>query len=85
MAKKEVSYFALHARVRVARGKPQHCEECGTTDPEKAYDWANLTGNYEDINDYARLCRSCHVRKDGNWRNLPRLKNAQLREVKNAS
>lgn len=73
-----VTYFSYHDRVRSARGRPRFCEECKST-TAKAYDWANLTGKYEDIDDYVRLCRSCHVRKDGHWRNLPRLKNAELR------
>lgn len=55
-----VSYFQYHNRVRVARGTPQKCDRCGTKDPEQYYDWANLTGRYEDINDYARMCRGCH-------------------------
>lgn len=76
----KVSYFAFHARVRTARGKPQHCEQCKTSDPTKFYDWANLTGKYEDVSDYIRLCRRCHVRKDGTWRNIPCLQDAELRQ-----
>lgn len=59
-----VSYFQYHLRVRQQRGQPQHCEQCKTTDPVKRYEWANLSGNYEDLNDYIRLCASCHRRKD---------------------
>lgn len=57
-----VGYDALHLRVVVARGKPQKCEECGET--EGRMEWANLSGNYYDVNDYARLCVSCHKRLD---------------------
>lgn len=53
-------YVALHRRVHVARGMPNVCDVCGTTDPALSYDWANLTGNYADIYDYRRMCRSCH-------------------------
>lgn len=60
----QATYSALHYRVYVARGLPKHCTECGTTDPTKHYDWANLTGNYADVNDYARMCRKCHVQHD---------------------
>lgn len=60
----EVSYFQYHLRVRTKRGRPQHCEKCGTTDPETRYEWANLTGKFEDINDYIRLCVTCHRRRD---------------------
>ncbi len=57
-------YTSLHHRVWRQRGKPQHCEDCGTTDPSKRYEWANLTGNYADVNDYKRMCRSCHAKYD---------------------
>lgn len=70
-------YDALHIRVQVLRGAPSKCETCGTT-TAKAFDWANLTGNYQDPWDYKRLCRSCHHRLDGKVRNLRR------KEVANA-
>jgi hypothetical protein len=57
----QVGYRAAHSRVSRTRGRPQHCTRCQTTDPSKIYDWANLTGNYPDPDDYARMCRSCHV------------------------
>jgi hypothetical protein len=52
-------YSALHARVYKARGKPSVCEGCGTTESSR-FEWANLTGDYADINDYKRLCAKCH-------------------------
>lgn len=58
------TYQALHLRVGAARGKPDFCACCDTTDPEASYHWANLSGHYEDIHDYARLCVSCHMRLD---------------------
>lgn len=54
------TYTALHLRVQVALGKPSHCTQCDTTDPANRYEWANLTGTYTDVNDYARMCVSCH-------------------------
>lgn len=62
-------YSALHLRVAARRGKPSLCEHCGTTEA-KRFEWANLTGNYADVNDYARLCGSCHRRMDGTIRNI---------------
>jgi hypothetical protein len=59
-----VSYTVLHARVRQLRGAPSRCEQCDTTDASKRYEWANLTGNYADPDDYRRLCVSCHRRYD---------------------
>jgi hypothetical protein len=53
-------YKALHLRVATARGKPQLCVECGKSDAATRYEWANLTGNYADTNDYKRLCIPCH-------------------------
>ena len=34
------------------------------TTEAKHYDYANLTGHYEDIDDYKPMCRSCHWRYD---------------------
>ncbi len=63
-------YAAAHLRVKSIRGTPSRCEQCGTTDARKKYDWASLTHNYTDVNDYKRLCRSCHHVFDGKARNL---------------
>ncbi len=64
-------YAALHLRVETARGKPSLCEDCGTRSATR-FEWANLTGNYADVNDYRRLCCSCHHKFDGHARNLGR-------------
>jgi hypothetical protein len=64
------SYAAFHGRLKTARGLPRYCEVCGTDDLSKTYDWANLTGRYEDFDDYKRMCRSCHRKYD--WQNPPR-------------
>jgi hypothetical protein len=64
-------YQALHLRVYQAKGRPTACSVCGTT-TARAFDWANLTGNYQDITDYAAMCRSCHWRYDGTVQNLRR-------------
>ena len=53
----------FHKRVEKKFGKPRKCECCGNT-KAKQYDWANMTGKYEDIEDYKRLCKSCHIRYD---------------------
>lgn len=60
----QANYQAFHLRVAARRGQPKKCQRCGTTDPAKTYDWANLTGNYPDPDDYERMCRSCHRRYD---------------------
>lgn len=52
-----------HKAVYTARGKPSYCEHCGTKE-ERMYHWANISGRYEDVNDYIRLCVPCHTRYD---------------------
>lgn len=61
-------YKALHLRVAAVRGKPQRCSCCDTTDQHTRYEWANLSGHYDDVNDYARLCVPCHRRLDARRR-----------------
>lgn len=57
-------YAAFHLRVEAKYGKPMQCEQCGTDDPARSYDWANQTGDYPNPDDYRRMCRSCHRRFD---------------------
>ena len=61
------SYSAFHLRVYMAKGKASDygCSVCGKTNKDgTSYDWANLTGRYDDIEDYAPMCRSCHRKYD---------------------
>ncbi len=67
----KVTYAAYHYRVQSARGKANHCEECHRYDDNIKYDWANITGDYADVNDYRQLCRSCHFKRDGHKKNFP--------------
>lgn len=60
----EAAYGALHRRVESERGRPQKCAACDTEDPSLRYDWANLTGQYDDIHDFVRLCTGCHMAID---------------------
>jgi hypothetical protein len=69
-----VSYAAFHKRVEVARGRPHKCQWCETTDPSRTYDWANLNGDYGNLDDYVRLCRSCHWKHDGTINNIPHMR-----------
>ena len=61
-------YSAFHYRVIKKRGQPKVCEYC-KTEIAKRYEWANLTGKYEDVNDYVRLCGSCHKKLDRGTKN----------------
>jgi len=65
----DAGYQALHLRVEAARGKPQKCMRCGVSGPGR-YEWANLTGEYADVNDYARMCLPCHRGYDADRRRL---------------
>jgi hypothetical protein len=62
-------YAAMHLRVAQERGAPSLCEHCGTTESAR-FEWASLTKNYADMNDYVRLCCSCHHKMDGHVKNL---------------
>ena len=63
------SKYAFHRRLYSRLGKPRYCSVCGTRDA-KHYDYANLTGNYQDIGDYAPMCRSCHWKFDDKVLNI---------------
>lgn len=64
----QATYAALHYRVEAARGKPKECGRCGCTDEAMRYEWANLTGNYADVDDYERMCVFCHRQLDAGRR-----------------
>ena len=63
--KEKVKYVTQHERVAVARGKPTKCEHCGTTNPTKRYEWSCKDHkNYDDIDNFQRLCSGCHFKYD---------------------
>jgi transposase-like protein len=60
----EVGYDGIHIWVTKHKGKPSHCEYCGKTDRKK-YEWANVDNQYRRVlEDYIRLCTSCHRKYD---------------------
>lgn len=63
-------YKALHYRVYKAKGRPQKCEVCGYSKKDRRYQWANLTGKLSDIDDYKRMCESCHSKYDNKIKNI---------------
>lgn len=73
----EASKIAFHRRLYSRLGKPCKCSKCGTEDASH-YDYANLTGRYEDLDDYAPMCRSCHSKYDLKINNIKSMR----REVK---
>ncbi len=60
------NYQSLHSRISRYMGRPSDCRSCGATDPAIRYEWANLSGRYDDPSDYIRLCVTCHRRMDWN-------------------
>jgi hypothetical protein len=69
----DASKYAFHRRLYSRFGKPCQCSQCGTT-KAKHYDYANLTGRYEDLSDYASMCRSCHWRYDQKILNIAHMR-----------
>lgn len=61
---KDAVYSSMHERVYRLFGKPCHCEVCGTTEPNLRYEWANVSGDYNDVYGYKRMCARCHRRFD---------------------
>jgi hypothetical protein len=60
----KTSYAGAHRRVNRVRGKADHCSVCGATDPSLRYEWASLTHDYANPDDYAAMCKLCHRRFD---------------------
>ncbi len=61
----DYGYDAVHRWLEREHGKPNHCDHCGTEDPDKKYDWANKSGEYRrDRDDFLRLCKHCHAQYD---------------------
>lgn len=64
---------AMHDWIKRKLGTPNYCEHCKKSD-KRVYDWANKDHSYKrKIEDYMRLCRSCHrkydIRNNGYSRN----------------
>lgn len=70
----DASYACFHKRVHRLKGMPKKCEECGTEDESRSYDWANLTGKYNNPDDYKRMCRSCHWKYDKKILNIKKMR-----------
>jgi len=57
----EVGYAALHSWIKRKLGKPNKCQNPKCKHKTEIFDWANKSGKYKrDLNDWIRLCRSCH-------------------------
>ena len=69
-------YRTLHHWVRRNKPKVTKCENCKE---KKKLEVANVSGKYKrDVNDYQWLCRSCHMKSDGRFKNLKQYQNAKI-------
>lgn len=58
-----------HGWIRKKLGNPNYCEHCKKTD-KKRYDWSNKNHRYNKvIEEWQRLCRSCHMKYDVKFNN----------------
>jgi len=58
---KDVTVSHRHRKIYRKHGKPTYCE-LNKSHKSKIYDWANINHKYnESINEWIRLCRSCHI------------------------
>jgi len=70
----KAKYKALHCRIYRLRGCPRKCEVCGSTDKKRKYEWASLTKDYDNPDDYKRMCQSCHAKYDNMAKNFKKKK-----------
>lgn len=59
-----VGKHAVHSWIDRWKGKPNKCENCGT-EKAKKFEWANIDHKYRRVlDDYVRMCTSCHRKYD---------------------
>ena len=71
---KDATYKAMHMRMYSLFGRPMKCSVCGTTDATRSYDWANMSGHFDEPSDYKRMCRSCHWKHDKKILNIKHMR-----------
>ena len=75
----KAGYGAIHYWVKRRKTKPLLCENCSDREPVEL---ANLSLKYKrDIDDYMWLCKRCHQRLDGHFRNLKQYNIDERRDV----
>lgn len=73
--KTNISYGGIHEWIKMMLGKPSECVKCKSSDINKMYHWANISGQYKrDINDWQRLCVKCHSKYDLEKRKIIKIK-----------
>jgi hypothetical protein len=67
----DAGYDAKHGRVYRLRGPARLCV-WGCEEEVTRYEWANLTGDYDDLYDFVQMCALCHHRFDNAVRSVLR-------------
>jgi hypothetical protein len=82
-----IGYRGAHLRVEKERGKAAMCSVRDCDTGCTTFHWANLTGNYGDVWDYAPMCVTHHRRLDhgyGERHGGAKLTDAQVAEMRAA-
>lgn len=67
-----VGYSGIHRWVERKLGAPRVCWHCGSK-RKKKYEWCNIDHKYRrDLNDWLRLCTSCHRKNDAQFTKVNR-------------
>ncbi len=64
--KGKLTYSGIHQWISKELGRPRECSDCGfISNNGRQFHWVNISGEYKrDIDDWERLCASCHFKKD---------------------
>lgn len=76
----DYSYSRYHGFVYEKKGKANFCSK-NLNHKAKRFEWANLSGNYKDVNDYISLCPSCHRKMDITDISKGKMRKAKLGKV----
>jgi len=77
-----VGYRSLHRWITRWKGRPSKCVLCGTKTAKK-YEWANIDHKYRRVlDDYIRLCTTCHRLYDYRHRNIEEVCKALGKNIK---
>ena len=72
-------YRNLHKWVNRRLGKAKVCRVC---ESQNWVEWANVDNRYrKDLNDYIPLCRSCHHKRDAEYRRNVTMDEDKYKEI----
>ena len=74
-----VGYFGIHKWIERKLGKPNKCEFCGKV--KGVFQWASKSREYtRKLDDWIRLCVSCHHKYDDSRKKMWQTIKARIRE-----